>query len=51
MKDLLSLLILEACAIVCAVFAGLLAYAGKDGWGWFLGMALLTTVSSYGSKK
>lgn len=23
-------------AIVCAVVGGVLAYEGKDGWGWFL---------------
>lgn len=42
----LQLAILEAASITFAVFAGLLALNGMDGWGWFITAALLSGVSS-----
>jgi len=47
----LRILVMEATSIVCAVFAGLLALNGLDGWGWFLGIAVLSAVSSVKSEK
>lgn len=41
------ILAMEATSITCVIFAGLLALQGLGGWGWFLGVAVLTTVSTY----
>jgi hypothetical protein len=49
MSKFLQVLAMEATAIACVVMAGLIALEGKDGWGWFLLIACLTTVS-YSSK-
>lgn len=43
----MNLLILEAASIICASAAFALAYIGKPGWGWFLFVAILTSVSTY----
>lgn len=50
MSRFLQFLALEATSIACVVMAGLIALEGKDGWGWFLFIAVMTTVS-YRSEK
>lgn len=47
MRDLTALAIAETCSIVCATAAFVLAYNGVSGWGWFLLVACLTTVTSF----
>lgn len=37
-------------ASICAVMAGQIALAGKDGWGWFLVAAVALGCVSYESK-
>lgn len=49
MKNALIVLASEMTSIICAVFAGVLAYQGQSGWGWFLAVSLLTAVTSAGS--
>lgn len=29
------------CSFVCAIIAGILAFYGKDGWGWFIFLAIV----------
>ncbi|WP_377838742.1 hypothetical protein [Bosea sp. UC22_33] len=41
MKLLGMALVLNSASILCALAAVLLAYHGKDGWGWFLFGALV----------
>lgn len=41
MKDILLVLTAFSVPIACTVFAGLLALRGRNGWGWFLLVALL----------
>lgn len=43
MKDILIILATNISAMLATAFAGLLAYEGKDGWGWFLFVAILLT--------
>ncbi len=50
MTSLCMLIAMEACSITCAVFAGLLAYHERPGWGWFLLIAALTTVTNWKPK-
>lgn len=48
MKETLLLLIANISAMIATVFAGQLAYDGKDGWGWFLFAAIvLSTTLKY----
>lgn len=42
MEDLLMVLATNAVPIVCATSAGILAYKEREGWGFFLLIALLT---------
>jgi hypothetical protein len=51
MKSIVIYLIAESVAIISVVIAGMLAYGDKSGWGWFLVIAVATTVSGYTSKK
>ena len=45
MKSVALFLVADAACITCAVFAGLIALKGLDGWLWFLGAAVLLTAS------
>ena len=38
----------NAVAICCVIGAGVIAYSGNDGWGWFLFSGMILT--SYGYK-
>ena len=42
MRLILLLFIHNIPATLCAVAAGVLAYNGRDGWGWFLVVTALT---------
>ena len=42
MKEVGMFLLFNAVAIICSVGAVLLAYAGQDGWGWMLLVAVLS---------
>ncbi|EFO7518597.1 hypothetical protein RLV03_000385 [Salmonella enterica subsp. enterica serovar Benin] len=44
MKTMVMLLVFST-PIICAIFAGILAFNGKDGWGWFLFVAALIACS------
>lgn len=46
MRTILQLLIMEMASMICAAAAFYLAAHGIEGWGWFLAVAVLTTVSS-----
>lgn len=53
MKTELLVLFGNIASITCAIAAGMLAYSGKDGWGWFLCAAcvLCATVEIKGGGK
>jgi hypothetical protein len=42
----LAVLFANLGAIACFIFAGLLAYRGKSGWGWFLFVGVLISATS-----
>lgn len=46
MKLTALFLVANLASILCAAAAALLAYSGRDGWGWFLLVAVLMTTSS-----
>ena len=31
----------NTCSFVCVIIAGILAFYGKDGWGWFIFLAIV----------
>ncbi|HGA5699032.1 TPA: hypothetical protein ACIS09_001687 [Salmonella enterica subsp. enterica serovar Birkenhead] len=45
MKTIVMLIMGFATPVICAIFAGLLAWQGKPGWGWFLFVAVLIMCS------
>ncbi|EEJ5470881.1 hypothetical protein AU693_003914 [Salmonella enterica subsp. diarizonae] len=45
MKTIVMLALGFSTPIICAIFAGILAFNGKDGWGWFLFVAVLIMCS------
>ncbi|EIZ2110662.1 hypothetical protein MOQ95_005388 [Salmonella enterica] len=45
MKTMVMLALGFSTPIICAIFAGILALNGKDGWGWFLFVAALIMCS------
>jgi len=47
MKDILLIVALNIVAIVCLAAAGVLAYEQLDGWGWFLFVGFLLSVTNY----
>lgn len=50
MKDGITLVLLNAVAILFVLLAGFIIYLGRDGWGWCMFCAVLTTSSSYTKK-
>lgn len=46
MKTILLLFVHNILAILCAIAAGILAYNGIEGWGWFLVVAVLTCATN-----
>ena len=45
MKFILTFLLAEMVAIITAISAGVLAYHGKSGWGWFLAISFISQVT------
>lgn len=45
MKDIAFTALAFATPVICAIFAGMLAWQGKPGWGWFLFVAVLIMCS------
>lgn len=51
MNALLMWIIVETGSWICLIGAGVLAFHGKDGWGWFLIVGLLLAATSTKEKK